>query len=556
MPDKQPAPQPVRPRRERYLVAPHTAVDADSVLSQLTADPAVSMHRVIRPGEPDGGARPAPFPTIAVVDMEADRAAALNANPMIHVEPDLPLSYTAAGSVCADPGVIPTGGETSVVFTVLGGDGKALEGAEVYLINDAFPVRGVTGADGTAVITVPPGVLPSLAGVYVKPRHDHWAIWLGRPHLSLDSPNLAMCPSLAETFPGFPERQIDGWGRRAMRFDSLPPTFRGHGVTIAIIDSGVSAEHPDLGGRVTGGKNTGDDGWRADTIGHGTHAAGLICGSDNGHGIVGVAPEATVHSYRIFPDGRFSDLIEALDRCILDRVDIVNLSVGSPQPSHLVAMKIEQARQAGIACVAAAGNAGGPVRFPATMPTVLAVAAVGRTGEYPPESYHATQVIGVPSRDGYFSAAFTCFGPEVDVCAPGVAIVSSVPPTNYAAWDGTSFAAPYVTGLAALMLAHHPELREPVIGRGARRVDRMFELIRASCRPLALGDPGRSGAGLPDAAMALGLVPAMPLAHPAEHGSSTTPPGVTLTAPSSDALDPLRAAMRAAGLLPVVPDPS
>ena len=55
------------------------------------------------------------------------------------------------------------------------------------------------------------------------------------------------------------------------------------------------------------------------------------------------------------------------------------------------------------------------------MPSVLAVAAVGKTDSYPPESYHATQVWGAPTPEGYFSAAFTCHGPEVDVCAPGVA---------------------------------------------------------------------------------------------------------------------------------------
>ena len=122
-----------------------------------------------------------------------------------------------------------------------------------------------------------------------------------------------------------------------------------------------------------------------------------------------------------------------------------------------------------MACIVAAGNSAGPVAFPASMRTVLAVAAIGKAGEYPPESYHATQVYGNITPDGYFSAAFTCFGPEVDVCAPGVAIVSCVPPANYAAWDGTSFAAPYVTGLAALLLAHHPDFRDRYAARDANR---------------------------------------------------------------------------------------
>ncbi|HKT03298.1 MAG TPA: S8 family serine peptidase, partial [Rugosimonospora sp.] len=369
----------------------------------------------------------------------------------------------------------------------------------------------------------------------------------------------------------------------------LPPTFRGHGVRIAIIDSGAAAGHPDLSGRVTAGWDlAGGDGWRVDTVGHGSHAAGIIGGSDNGTGIIGVVPEAELHSCRIFPDGRLGDLIEALDYCLAAGVDVVNLSLGSAQPSALVARKIEQLRQAGVACVAAAGDTGGPVAFPASLPTVLAVAAIGRTGEYPPESYHATQVSGTPTAAGYFSARFTGHGPEVDVCAPGVAVISSVPPAGYAAWDGTACAAPYVTGLAALLLAHHPDFRERYASRDAARVDRLFALIRSTCQPLALGDPGehsrsrgwaqastpnvdrgRTGAGLPDAEAALGLKPPVTLIPPADPtmaalwtalahaGLVSTPVPVTTPAAATprgpDVLAPLRAALRAAGLLAYQP---
>ena len=134
-----------------------------------------------------------------------------------------------------------------------------------------------------------------------------------------------------------------------------------------------------------------------------------------------------------------------LDYCITQNIDVVNLSLGTPQHSGLVSQKIEQARHAGVACIAAAGNSAGPVSFPASLPSVLAVAAIGKTGEFPPESYHNTQMYGPPTYGGYFSAKFTCYGPQVDVCAPGVAIVSCVPPRNYAAYDGTSVASSYVT---------------------------------------------------------------------------------------------------------------
>jgi hypothetical protein len=155
-----------------------------------------------------------------------------------------------------------------------------------------------------------------------------------------------------------------------------------------------------------------------------------------------------------------------------------------------------------------------------------------------------------------------------------------------------------VTGLAALLLAHHPDFRARFANRDAARVDRLFELIRGSCRPLHFGDPGRSGAGLPDAVAALGLLapvamtpPADPMvanlwiamAHaglvtsalptvglappsvglappsaqptaglapaPEPEAVAVTPPTTTLTLSPGDALAPLRAAMRAAGLL-------
>ena len=593
------APRPVGPRRERYLVAllapaadgatpaapmgsaplgswrdPDPAGagrgGAENLLAYLRTDPSCVVHRVILPPSgagPDQSRGPslAAFPPVAIVDMDADRAAMFAlSGAMLHVEPDLPLHYGAvaatAGLTFADPGVMPPGDELAVLISVVGSDHKALDGAEVYLMSGAFPVRGTTGADGTVMLNLPAS---PLRGIYVRPRCDYWAVWLGRPELAFDAPNLVTCPAFAETFPGFPERQLDSWAPHALRFDAVPPTFRGHGVRIAVIDSGAAAEHPDLAGRIAGGRDITVDasdgaeqppaadepGWRIDTVGHGSHCTGIIGGSDNGHGVIGVAPEAEIHVCKIFPDGRFSDLLDALDYCITHQIDVVNLSLGSPQPSGLLARKIEQARQAGVACVVAAGSSGGPVAFPASLPSVLAVAAIGKIGEYPPESYHATQVHGVPTPEGYFSAAFTCFGPEIDVCAPGVGIVSSVPPTNYAAWDGTSFAAPYVTGLAALLLAHHPEFRDRRHARDAARVGRLFEIIKHSCRPLHLGDPGRSGAGLPDAVAAFGLAPQVPAIAPAGT-ASTTGSGAVLSPLSSDPLGPLRAALSAAGLLP------
>ena len=137
----------------------------------------------------------------------------------------------------------------------------------------------------------------------------------------------------------------------------------------------------------------------------------------------------------------------------------------------------------------------------------MAVAAIGRLNEFPPDSYHIKSVTPNVDANGFFVAGFSCFGPEVAVCAPGVAITSSVPDNNYAAWDGTSMAASHVAGLAALVLAHHPEFQGSVGQRSGERVERLFQVIKMSCRTVVPGDQRRSGFGLPDVMRAVGLAP-------------------------------------------------
>ncbi len=118
------------------------------------------------------------------------------------------------------------------------------------------------------------------------------------------------------------------------------------------------------------------------------------------------------------------------------------------------------------------------MQYPASSTNVLAVAAIGRINEFPPDSYHVQSIMPQVDANGYFAARFSCFGPEVGVCAPGVAITSSVPENNFAAWDGTSMAAPHVTGLAALVLAHHPEFQAAVGQRSAERVNDFFNSLK------------------------------------------------------------------------------
>jgi subtilisin family serine protease len=512
--------------------------------------------------------------TIIVAEMPPQVADQLRQHPGLVVEPDQPLVYTQPTlpvPVGRDPGVVvPYGTGFTVSLSILGDGGSPLEGAEVYLYGRWWPVQGVTDAHGRVQLTLFGESPNAMRALYVKPKADYWSLWITQPALDPAQENTVFLTPLTQMFPNFPQQQLLGWGQKVMKVDQLPPHYRGQGVKVAVIDSGIATSHRDLQQQVKGGYDTltqNDTTWAQDTLAHGTHTAGVIAGNlDNAIGIRGIAPDAEIYAYKIFPDGRFSNLIGALNLCIEQQIDVVNLSLGSEQRSELVEQKIQEAKRLGVACIVAAGNSGGPVQYPATSPHVLAVAAIGKQGEFPPESYHGTQVLAgngrVGSSDGFFSARFTCFGPEVGVCAPGVAILSSVPPDNFAVLDGTSMAAPHVTGLAALVLAHHADFQGAYKARNAPRVERLLQILKQSAQPLNLGDPYRVGAGLPDALQALSLAPPAATGMPASIDElvrqvlemlrrGTTPIGVgeLATSGAGATLQDLKAVMRQAGLL-------
>ena len=512
--------------------------------------------------------------TIIVAEMPPEVADQLQQHPGLVVEPDHPLVYaqpTLPVPVERDPGVVvPYGTGFTVSLTVLGEGGTPLEGAEVYLYGKWWPVQGMTDARGRVQLTLFGESPNAMRALYVKPKADYWSLWITQPALDPTQDNTVFLTPLTQTFPTFPQQQLLGWGQKAMKVDLLPPHYRGRGVKVAVIDSGIAVSHRDLQQQVKGGYDTLTQSattWEQDTLAHGTHTAGVIAGNlDNAIGIRGIAPDAEIYAYKIFPEGRFSNLIDALNLCIEQQIDVVNLSLGSEQRSELVEQKIQEAKRLGVACIVAAGNSGGPVQYPATSPHVLAVAAIGKQGEFPPESYHGTQVLAgngsVVNSDGFFSARFTCFGPEVDVCAPGVAILSSVPPDNFAVWDGTSMAAPHVTGLAALVLAHHADFQGSYKARNVQRVERLFQILKQSAQALHLGDPNRVGAGLPDALRALSLTPQGPAAMPSSIDElvrqlmemlrrGTMPLGVggLVASGAAPTLQDLKAVMRQAGLL-------
>lgn len=541
--DAKPASRDVRQRKGQFLVAPRKnpgmqmmgiAPLSFSVVEQALKDaPDIEIIDRVGPrqvvgalgaGMQEGG--------VLVTLMSEDKAQALaqQAQGQLIVERDqslqlLDVTYSQQPPL-ANCNLPVTGSSFSAEILVTG-KGQPVAGADVYLFGSLLPAHGVTDANGRVRLTLFGETAASLRKLYVKPRADYWSFFQLQPDISDNELNVVPLRALSDwpTLKNFPQQQQLSWGQRAMRLDQLPPTYRGQGVKIAVIDSGCANAHPDLT-QVTRGydivnKASNPASWNIDTIAHGSHCTGVIAGLDSATGVRGFAPDAEIHACKLFPGGQVSQLIEALEYCIEHQIDVVNLSLGGAEPSEALEQQIVRARQAGIACIVAAGNSGGPVQYPGSSPNVLSVAAIGRVNEFPADSYHAQTMTPLVDANGFFSASFSCFGPEIAVCAPGVAVTSSVPDNNFAAWDGTSMAAPHITGLAALVLAHHPDFRGTGQMRSAARVERLFQIIRMSCQPLMLGDQRRTGFGLPDVPRAVGQAAAqgLPALGSALHGS-------------------------------------
>lgn len=277
----------------------------------------------------------------------------------------------------------------------------------------------------------------------------------------------------------------------------------GEGVKVAVIDTGCDNTHPSLGHMSEGldlNRPPNNTGWTTDEIGHGTHCAGIIGARANPeYQFKGVAPQAEVINYKVFPNGDFFKLGGAIEAAISDGVDIINMSLGSIEFSNDVAETIQIARENGILCVAAAGNSANAVQFPAKLSNVLGISALGDKDVFPSNSTHwNTLSANSVMQDGTFPANFSCFGPEIDFAGPGVAVVSTVPNCGFKAMDGTSMAAPHIAGLAALLLGSSPLLKG--MKRDGNRVDELFAALLRQTKRLPF-ERSRIGNGFPVAVL-------------------------------------------------------
>lgn len=285
------------------------------------------------------------------------------------------------------------------------------------------------------------------------------------------------------------------WNLRSVNVEGAWAETQGEGVTVAVLDTGVSAV-PDLEQThlLTGYNFVEDSNDAHDDVGHGTHVAGTIAQStNNNYGVAGIAYKASLLPVKVLDDsgaGEVADIAEAI-RWAVDRgARVLNLSLGGAGESHLMQEAIDYAWGKGAVIVAAAGNAGQEsASYPARYPKVLGVGATGPAGD---------------------KADYSNYGAGVDLVAPGGAgdrdhgsasagiLQETIDPSTgqaiFASFQGTSMAAPHVAAVAALVQAEGIESPEQVI-----------ETLKQSARPVGEDPLNHFGAGQLDATAAVKL---------------------------------------------------
>ncbi|MFG2771148.1 type VII secretion-associated serine protease mycosin [Streptomyces sp. NPDC048350] len=266
------------------------------------------------------------------------------------------------------------------------------------------------------------------------------------------------------TFPM--KKQIEGipWSLQRVLLDELWQDTKGKGIRVAVIDTGVDDVNPQLKTAVDakagkdylkpdkknpgpGDEQRGRTDGTVDEVGHGTKVAGIIAARPrSGTGFVGLAPEATIIPIRQNDEknsGKSDTMAQAIDHAVAKGAHVINISQDTTQAlsqDSAMGKAVARALAQDVVVVASAGNDGmdGKLKntYPAAFPGVLAVASSDRNNE---------------------RAEFSQSGTFVGVAAPGVDMVSTVPGGGQCVDNGTSFSAPYVSGVAALLRAKHPQ---------------------------------------------------------------------------------------------------
>jgi type VII secretion-associated serine protease mycosin len=388
------------------------------------------------------------------------------------------------------------------------------------VVSAARPVRVVSTvleSGGRPVITVGTATDRNTAAALVRTGQRA----TGAVDVELDAPVRA-----ADVPAGDDPLRSSQWDLATVRATDAWASSTGAAVTVAVIDSGVDATHPDLAGQVLPGADfiTGTEGEAIDPNGHGTHVAGTIAAlAGNGEGVAGLAPGARILPIRVLNangGGYMSDVANGIVYATDRGADVISMSLSATIQVDAVTNAVAYAHSRGVVVVAAAGNAratGSPASYPAADPGVIAVAATDANDNV---AYYSTQ------------------GSYVDVAAPGSDIVSTFPVATgmaYRRMSGTSMAAPHVAAVAALLKSYDRGLTP----------DQIEQAITGSA--VDLGVPGRDddfGSGRLDAAAALAAVtrptpqpttpqPTTPDQQPALDPTATIEPSPTEPTPTT-----------------------
>jgi serine protease len=278
------------------------------------------------------------------------------------------------------------------------------------------------------------------------------------------------------------------WNLRSINVESAWDETKGSGVTVAVIDTGISPV-PDLKETqfVQGYDFVNDRIEAYDDAGHGTHVAGTIAQStNNGYGVAGIAYQATLMPLKVLGasgGGTVADIAEAIRFAADNGADVINMSLGGPGESKLMEEAINYAHQKGVVIIAAAGNSNqNSAAYPARYPHVIGVSALDSVG---------------------VKAPYSNFGAGVDISAPGGSEAGKIlqetinPQTGQEVlqgYQGTSMAAPHVAGVAALIKAS-----------GITEPDEVLDVLKKSARVIQQDPLNHFGAGHLDAAAAVKL---------------------------------------------------
>lgn len=293
--------------------------------------------------------------------------------------------------------------------------------------------------------------------------------------------------------------QVVDWGLTGYGVQQAWKVTKGEGALIAILDTGAQVDHPDLVGQFAEEpKNFTSSPGAWDVAGHGTHVSGIIAASDNGQGMVGVAPKAQLLIGKVLGDdgSGYGEWIAAgLDWAVSQGAHIISMSLGSPYPDPIIWNGIKRATEKGCLVICAAGNSGPhnptDIDYPGRFEEVVAVASIMRGGAL---------------------SQFSSRGPHVALAAPGQEILSTFPQSRYQKLSGTSMATPFIAGVAGLLVS----------AKGALTRGAFMDLVKPHL--IDAGEPGLDnefGYGIVDVGDLLQLPPPVvkpPVVPPTDPG--------------------------------------